>query len=225
CTRLLARCTWPGRPGYGLKPLGDWLGVEFRHHDALEDTRCCVQIALAVQQRQELQELAALEQQLRITRGAYRQGQIVSPRRIGGRDGGAGSRGPSQADRWGFPDRRARNLGAADPEAIVRAAAGRQPLAGKRIVLLGPLRGLSLEHSRELIDRLGGHSQESVAADTDYVVACGTTLDAAGQIVCAALAAADSNPESPASHAEGIRLLSERQFRALLPAGKTSLGW
>ena len=47
CTRLLARSAWPGRSRYGLKPLGDWLQIRFKHHDALEDARCCAKIALA----------------------------------------------------------------------------------------------------------------------------------------------------------------------------------
>lgn len=233
CTRALARAAWPGRSAYGLKPLGSWLGVDFRHHDALEDSRCCARIALTIEQQHELQDLADLEKRLRLTRGTYRQSLISSPRSLDRRSGANVTGGGRQStDRWGFPDRRLKQ-GAVDPIAIVTAAAQSQPLAGKHIVLLGPLRGLDLPQSQELIAKLGGVCQMQIGSTTDYVVACGTTLDKASNLVCAALAQApDSEPvhapdtSAPAtSRTAGIRLLSERQFRALLPAGKSTLGW
>ena len=47
---LVARRAWPekfGRSGYGLKPVAYELGIEFRHHDALEDARASAEIVLA----------------------------------------------------------------------------------------------------------------------------------------------------------------------------------
>lgn len=225
CTRLLARCAWPGRARYGLKPLGDWLGVNFRHHDALEDARCCAHIATAVEKavddNAEKPDLSALESVLRITRGFYRHSRIQSPRMLSGRNSGASPR--ATTDRWGFPDRR-NKLGGLDPSAVLTAAAQQQPLAGKSIVLLGPLRGLTQQQSRELITRLGGVCQAQICAGTDYVVACGTSLDAASDLMSAALAT-DATTSQVADKPGGIRLLSERQFRALLPAGKASAKW
>jgi DNA polymerase-3 subunit epsilon len=257
CTRALARAAWPGRMRYGLKPLGDWLGIVFQHHDALEDARCCAQIALAIEKMHQQQELAELERCLRVTRGAVRQGLISSPRSLDSRRGSSGQgSGIRSTDRWGFPDRRAK-VGSVDAAAVVTAAAAGQPLAEKHIVLLGPLRGLDLQQSHDLITKLGGVAQTHISPRTDFVVACGTTLDAASQFVCAALASApdasgrleqaaeeqagaaapatdaDMNDSASVAHraaigdnrSQGIRLLSERQFRALLPAGKATLRW
>lgn len=58
CTWLdsarVARRTWPDQfrqRGYGLANVADWCGVEFRHHDALEDARAAGEILLrAVQE-------------------------------------------------------------------------------------------------------------------------------------------------------------------------------
>jgi DNA polymerase III epsilon subunit-like protein len=38
-TAVIARRAWPrfARKGYGLKSLASWCGIEFRHHDAVED--------------------------------------------------------------------------------------------------------------------------------------------------------------------------------------------
>jgi DNA polymerase III subunit epsilon len=224
CTRVLAKSAWPGKSGYGLKPLGKWLGIDFKHHDALEDSRCCAKIALTVAEAYSERKLESLEKTLRISRGHYRHGQIAGPRMLGRRSQGAGT-SRTATDRWGFPNSRvARAVGAVDPAAVVTAAASELPLAGKHIVMLGPLRGLSIEETLQLISKLGAVAQRSITARTDFVIACGTTLDEASQVVCESLAVANAAPASEPKQA-GIRLLSERQFLALLPAGKASVRW
>ncbi|PZU13794.1 MAG: transposase [Sphingobium sp.] len=46
---MMARRTWRevATSGYGLRDVADMLGIEFRHHDALEDARAAGQILLA----------------------------------------------------------------------------------------------------------------------------------------------------------------------------------
>lgn len=219
CTRMLARGVWPGRSRYGLKPLGNWLGIDFNHHDALEDARCCAKIALAASQAAKEPTLKSLEKALSLTRGSCQDGRIISPKLLGrGRERiGVGR---ISTDRWGFPTvSRSNKPAGVDPQLIMAAAADSKPLLGKKIVLLGPLRGLSLEESTELVAGLGGQFHAKIGLDTDYVVACGTSLQSAGNIVCEAIAeAAADGSQSEA----GIRVLSERQFRALLPGGKAT---
>jgi DNA ligase (NAD+) len=75
------------------------------------------------------------------------------------------------------------------------------PLAGKTFVLTGTLSGLTRDAASELIERLGGSVTESVSRKTDYVVV----------------------GEAPGSKAEaarrlGVRMLDEREFRALMEA-------
>lgn len=249
CTRALSRCAWPGRSRYGLAPLGQWLGIQFEHHDALEDARCCASIALAVAKHCDCDDLSELENKLRIRRGRYHHGVISSPATLGRRPA-ARSRLPSDrepsggglqaTDKWGFPASRSQRLGHVDASAIVNAADGNAPLLGKNIVMLGPLRGLSVADTAKLITDLGGNCQSRIDAETHYVVACGTTLSAASHLVTGVLADSDrpkssdpatgpTQPSSPSggspsrpapSQGMGIRLLSERQFRALLPGGK-----
>ena len=230
CTRMLARAAWPGRSGYGLKPLGDWLGVQFRHHDALEDARCCAHIGLTIEQLHQPGDLSQLETHLQVTRGSYRHSVITSPRSLRRRAAAAGStRERPSADRWGFPNRRSQ-LGALDASEIIAASAEQKPLANKRIVLLGPLRGLDMQQSQQLISSLGGQCQSQIEASTDYVIACGHTLADAKQLVNRARPETSpdlgTSPQVPESKPiTGIRLLSERQFRALLPAGKANATW
>ncbi len=240
CTRSLARGAWPGRSGYGLKPLGSWLGISFKHHDALEDARCCALIALAVAKTCEQSELAAVEKALSIRRGSYRQGLMTSPRSLRTKRSDAGEKwGRTAADRWGFPLKGASSKAGVDPHIVLTATSGDLPLAGRRIVFLGPLRGLSIAETIQLAERLGAICQPNITAETNYVVACGSTLEDASQIVCSSLAnasdLANANDLANASNAAvretnnsqpvnsiGIRLLSERQFLALIPGGKAS---
>jgi len=222
CTRSLARGAWPGRSGYGLKPLGSWLGISFKHHDALEDARCCAAIAIAVAKTCEQSELALVEKALSIRRGNYRQGLITSPRsmRTKRTDAGEGW-GRTSADRWGFPLKGAAAKAGVDPHIVLSASAGELPFAGRKFVFLGPLRGLSIAETIQLAERLGATCQVSITAETNYVVACGSSLEDAGQVVCNSLAN-DKDRKPNASNSQGIRLLSERQFLALIPGGKAS---
>jgi DNA polymerase-3 subunit epsilon len=244
CTRAIARRAWPGQSRYGLKPLGNWLGIEFRHHDALEDSRCCAEIALAAARTVEAQDFADLEKRLRLSRGRYSLGRVSGPRTISGRAAvpmrarqlipeatprtaavdepplaahhSPGNPRQPAAAMPPVPRGRMPSRGQIDPCAVLEAAAGSQPLAGKRIVCLGNLRGLSQAETQQLIEKLGGACQQQIGADTHYVIASGgLLLDEAQQVITAA------QPPSDAT----IRLLSERQFLALLPGGKASVRW
>ena len=70
CTRAIARSTWPDRHRYGLKPLADWLGVRFQHHDALEDSIACAKVLLAAGIDKQASSLEDLEVKLRLRRGS-----------------------------------------------------------------------------------------------------------------------------------------------------------
>lgn len=221
CTRSLARAAWPGKSGYGLKPLGISLGIDFKHHDALEDARCCAQIALTIQKQFECPCLKTLESKLQISRGSYRLGQITSPR---GRSRRAKEASGSRnfTDRWGFPSKANRiSAGSIDQQAVLHAANGDKPLAGKHILFLGPLRGMNHEETEAFAQSLGALVDATLTHQTHYVIACGTTLEDAQQKITInnkQTTAPESTPQPL-----GIRLLSERQFVALLPGGNASV--
>ncbi|MFO0939197.1 MAG: exonuclease domain-containing protein [Pirellulales bacterium] len=212
CTRMLARAAWPGRPRYGLKPLGVWLGLNFKHHDALEDARVCAKIALRVESMfGQVDSFEALETKLTVRRGKHRTGSVSLPRGSGSSGGGRIQR----SDRWGFPiASQQKQVGSICPETVKQSCVDK-PLREKRIVMLAPLRGLSWEATIRLLTDLGATIQTEIDATTNYVVAAGITVSGAQQQVDA-IRAASSKPTA-------IRVLSERQFRALLPGGAVSI--
>ncbi len=232
CTRALARAVWPGLRRYGLKHLGNWLGIDFRHHDALEDARCCAQVAIAAQAAAGSDHsLEDLERQLNVSRGFYRNQRIHSPKR------GAGSRHVTErqySDRWGFPlTANERPPGSLNVDSVRQSSIGK-PLAGKRIVMLGPLRGFSMDETVQLLLDLGATVQSSIDATTDFVVAAGKSISEARTNLRSNSNSASCRNEDATSSSSfhssglapadsvGIRLLSERQFRALLPGGSIS---
>ena len=108
CTRAIARRVWPGRRGYGLKPLSDWLGTRFRHHDALEDSIACAKILLAAGIAKDARDVASLESACGLSRGRAGPWGYQGPAARGGRP----SRG-GRAGRGGTADRGAGGRSAA----------------------------------------------------------------------------------------------------------------
>lgn len=204
CTRSLARAAWPQRHRYGLKPLAEWLGISFQHHDALEDARCCALVAIAVEsQLGPIEPLDSLERRLRIARGHYRNDQLTSPRRL--RSMGLGTATNSVARQTGGSSSAVRQPAGSVCVETIRQSSDGQPLEGKYIVMLGALRGLSMAETQELLQELGAEVQSSIDERTHFVVSSGMALSQARQMFT--------------EQTQGIKLLSERQFRALLPGG------
>lgn len=253
CTRVLAKATWPGRSRYGLKPLGNWLGIDFRHHDALEDARCCAQIAILAESVQgQVGSLEELELRLCVQRGCFKNQRIFSPKQQRTRfsNGRVGvpfpetpqtsrkARIPQErkyperhyADRWGFPlSTGQRPPGSVCPETVRESCIDR-PLAGKNVVMLGPLRGQSMEETQNFLRELGAFVQPTISASTHYVVAAGSSLIDAKKAAqegldpqhSAAFNAQSCLGDSTSPKVEGIRVLSERQFRAMFLSGGAS---
>ncbi len=219
CTRLLARRAWPGKRRYGLKPLAEWLGIRFQHHDALEDAKCCAQIALAAAESCGANSLAQMEDKLGLTQGKLQSESIRGPRSKGApvvrSQSGFAAR---TSDRWGFPDRRNAS-GVFVASSIRQASGGTKPLHTKSVCMLGPLGGFTMEETQALIEELGGRFTNTIDGHTDYVVACGITLTEAQSRI-------DTVVRQDATNSDllGFKVLSERQFRALLPGGKAQSG-
>ena len=188
CTRLIARRTWPGRRRFGLKPLAQWLGIHFRHHDALEDSIACAKILLAAGIDKQSADLPALEKRLRIDRGRAGPWGISHPGRKSSRAstrGGRSTRNPraSIAESRGdyvVGDSRDTASAATPPtetdsqsvdwQRMVIRAEFIQPLRGKRVVFVGKLQSMSREQAETLTRRCGGTPQPTVDDQTNCLI-------------------------------------------------------
>ena len=67
CTVQISRKAWPDLPNHKLDTVGDFLHVDFRHHDALEDARACAAIPLAAAEQFGVDSVEALAACLRVS--------------------------------------------------------------------------------------------------------------------------------------------------------------
>ncbi|MDA8745170.1 exonuclease domain-containing protein [Rubripirellula amarantea] len=163
CTRAIARRTWPHRKQFGLKPLSDWLGVRFRHHDALEDSIACAKILLAAGIDQEATSLEDLESRLKLTRGSAGDWGYRGPTSRRSRRRAT----PSPPDVTAQPSK---SIPIFDLQRLMIRAEFIRPLHGKRIVFTGKLKHFDRQQAEELAARLGGTCHSEVGDQIDYLI-------------------------------------------------------
>lgn len=192
CTRAIARKTWPHQKRFGLKPLSDWLGIRFQHHDALEDATACAKLLIAAGIDKESSSLSDLEKKLRLSRG---------------RAGSWGMKGPAsqqrkptarnnQTDRENLlPFIKPNDLSGFSRGTLLRAATATnnhqhenlqrliirvefiRPLANKKVVVAGPFTQHHETEISQLVSRSGAVLQQQPDENTDFLISDQSTLD------------------------------------------------
>ncbi|WP_146581940.1 exonuclease domain-containing protein [Neorhodopirellula pilleata] len=185
CTRAIAKRAWPHLPRFGLKPLSDWLGVRFQHHDALEDSIACAKIAIAAAEEANAESLEDLEKHLKLSRGTAGPWGKNGPKfvRSGRASSSATSRLPKPAPEP-IVDAMMTREGTDLQRLLIRAEFVR-PLTGKRVVFTGTLTRLQREEAEQLVACCGGQCQSTVSRQTSLLVVGRTdarTLDAGRRI-------------------------------------------
>ncbi len=225
CTRLVARQTWPGRSGYGLKPLADWLGIRFKHHDALEDSVACAKILLAAAVHLGVTSMEQLETTLRISRGTAGVWGTIGPK----------SQKRSVPQRNSTPRRYSTSRRSSPPDVVretpssssqyavaevldlqrllIRASFIRS-LAGQCVAFAGIMRKLSRGDAENLAKCLGACPQNSISSQTTVLVVGDPDERTArsGRSVSVNLETA----EELRVQGHPIRILSEDEFLALV---------
>lgn len=161
CTRSIARYVWPKRQRYGLKPLSEWLGIRFKHHDALEDSIACAKLLLAAGIDRKATTLEHLETQLRLSRG---------------RAGAWGKKGPARVitrrkrvvreQRTTYREQKP----CIDLQRLLVRADFIRPLSGQSVVFTGRLKKISREDAQLLAARSGGSCETIVTEETNFLV-------------------------------------------------------
>jgi DNA polymerase-3 subunit epsilon len=230
CTRLVARRTWPGRHGYGLKPIAEFLGIQFQHHDALEDARTCARVAMAAAEHRQVQSWDDLERALSITRGRIRYGTLTGPRCIRRKRATEEEWSRSPVARYGtngWPEsaQKTRQRLAAVDRVIVTNQSN-LPLAGKRVVLTGCLLGMTRLDAVQFLERLGATVQDRINLQTHFVIIGhveGTDPADFGSQGVDSQAAESGHREQQVqqrrNQGQPIGILSQRQLLRLIPGG------
>lgn len=182
CTRAIARGAWPGQPGYGLRRVADRLGIEFRHHDALEDAEACARVLLHAAEQLGAGSLEELEAALQLERGRAGRWGCGGPRRRGGRAGagrgigrstGGAGRAATHRRRFATGAAARQQAAAIDIEPLRRLGASAEShgaFRGQTVVFTGLLRQLDRGQAEWLVERGGGQVASSVTKRTSVVV-------------------------------------------------------
>jgi DNA polymerase-3 subunit epsilon len=181
CTRLISRAVWPGQSGYGLKSVATRLGITFRHHDALEDSLACAKILLAAAKVAGVEDLPSLELKYKLARGtANAAGYQGAKRATRARHAPsvAETKASYSTSRLPFAKSPAEAPPAQSPQPepsldlhrLLLRADFLKRLAGKRVVLSGRLKMLSVDDAKQLAVRLGASVQPDVNDQTDMVI-------------------------------------------------------
>ena len=237
CTRLIARRTWPGRSGYGLKPTADALGLTFRHHDALEDARVCARIAMASASSMQVETFEALEEKLSITRGRLRFGVMTGPRTLRRsktrKEESFEPASNRNFKRDGFPDsnkslspQRKAVQRRGSVETLVKNIGEQLPLKNRSVVLNGSLLGLERVDAVLFLERLGARVQAKINLQTDYLVVGHsapehTESDTQSEYAETTMEIPERSETVARRQEQGqpIRILTQRQLLALIPGG------
>jgi len=178
CTRAIARTTWPHLRRYGLKPLADWLGIRFRHHDALEDSIACAKILLAAGIDKGAESLEDLEKRLKLVRGEAGDWGCRTPRRRRRSRSVASAEPPKSKPALPFlaPEGALKEPAGADADdeidmqrLLIRAEFIR-PLSGIPVAFAGPFQAITRDQAETLASRLGGECQPAVDESTRLLV-------------------------------------------------------
>ena len=156
CTRLISRYTWPGLLSYSLQSVADSLGIEFDHHDPLEDAYACSEIVRAACEQKHAKSIQDLAVCLDIRLGCVSSDQYRAPEHRARKKRHPGS---------SHGNLRVRDLTASssifDPE---------HPLFGRTVVFTGTLRSMPRRDAMQRVIDVGGTCGTSVGKNTDYLV-------------------------------------------------------
>ena len=242
CTRLISRAAWPGQSGYGLKRVAERLGIQFRHHDALEDSIACAKILLAAAKFHDVTSLEGLESRFKLVRGqASAAGYQGAKRATNARRPSARTmatqvsasrpsafRPPvfrtNEGDYVAEPQTRyfaqMREVPAQeqddqiDVQRLLIRAEFLRLLNGQRVVFAGRLRRLSRGDAERFAVRLGASLQSEITSETDLLVLGRDVVDCE----CSEIPIGEATVAAERLRAQGrmIRSITEDEFVGLV---------
>jgi DNA polymerase-3 subunit epsilon len=146
CTRIISKNTWPGLLSYGLASVAEYLGIEFRHHDAEEDAFASAEIARQACEKLGATSLEDLAERLEIMIGRLFPGGNIPSR--------------PRSQRF-HPSELVPTSDEFDPE---------HPFYGQTVAFTGTLRSMRRRAAMQKIVDAGGACSTSVNEHTNFLV-------------------------------------------------------
>ncbi len=232
CTRLIAKRSWHGLSSYGLASVAEFLNIEFRHHDALEDARASAKVLTMAAEKAGAETMEALEDSLGLLRGRMWPDRVRQPRSV--------RRSRIELVAESEPRYEPKFYGTSGvpaPTSVIRqsqlradqilAACGTEkPLQEKCVVLINTLLGLERDDAVGFLQQLGATVQPKINLQTHYLILGTTSLNSGNR----GLGLGDNHASSDDDQrmdevarrqkdGQPIRILSQRQLLACIPSG------
>lgn len=150
CTVNISRKTWPELMSHRLNAVAGYLGISFKHHDALEDALACAQIAIRACEFHNVNSIQELAEKLKIA---------ISPWT-------GKSYRPATFHHMRYPNY-------VNPKDIIRETDDYNPghpLFGATCVFTGNLKHMSRKEAMQEVVNRGGICANSVSSSTTYLI-------------------------------------------------------
>lgn len=77
CTMNMAKNAYSGIENYKLNTIAEGIGIEFKHHDAIEDAVCCAKVFMNICEKLNIDSLEEIEEKLKIRIGRLNNNRYV----------------------------------------------------------------------------------------------------------------------------------------------------
>lgn len=224
CTRIVSKRSWPSLRSHSLASMAEYLSIVFKHHDALEDAKVSARLLIEAAMKAGAEDLKQLEEQLGLVRGRIWSDRVRHPRtvrrsRIEAVAEGTARYEPKRFTKDGVPlegNRQHKPRRIADE--ILKQSAGKSPIEGKYLVLIGTLLGLDREDSAAFLSQLGAKVQADINLQTQYVIQ-GTLSETEFDTLSGITSRRQRDIADRNHSGQALVILSQRQLLAMLPAG------
>lgn len=143
CSYVFAKKVWPSLYNYRLSTVANYLGISFRHHDALEDARAAALVTLAALERSAVESLQDLSDMHNLQLGFQR----------------SDSHTPAGIKKNKKPVKL--------PAPKVKQS---HPFFNARVVFTGKLQAMTRSKASQRIINCGGHCSNSVTKTTNFLI-------------------------------------------------------
>ena len=143
CSYVFAKKVWPSLYNYRLSTVANYLGIKFRHHDALEDARAAALVTLAALDRCEVESLQDLSDMHNLQLGVQHSNSHTP----------AGIKKNKRTVKLAAPKLNQSH-----------------PFYHADVVFTGKLKTMSRGQASQKVINCGGHCKNSVTKSTNYVV-------------------------------------------------------
>lgn len=152
CTYTLARRGVKGLFNYKLDTLAQYYGIQFSHHNALEDTKACYEVMMNVLKDNHLEDIEELHKLLKVQKG------VIKPN------------GEWKGTKSLCLNHKDNRIDIASIQPTVEVIDENNTFFKKEVVFTGTLEKMPRKQAMQMVVNVGGYPSDKISNSTDYLV-------------------------------------------------------